>query len=285
MKNKLFILFQYLVPQHLLSRLVGVLAETRFPLIKNPLIALFIKKFGVNMSEAQRQKPSQFSTFNDFFTRELLDGARTIEGDDSVISSPADGAISQLGPIKDGRIFQAKGQDYTLTELLGGDSKRAEDFMGGEFATIYLSPKDYHRVHMPQTGKLREMIYVPGDLFSVNQVTAENVPRLFARNERVVCIFDTSEGPLAMVLVGAMIVAAVETVWHGHITPPKRELRVEEYGVVKDIVLEKGAEMGRFKLGSTVILCYPKGKVQWESELVAGSTLRMGQAIGKLGRV
>ena len=161
---------------------------------------------------------------------------------------------SRLGPIKDGRIFQAKGQDYTLTELLGGDSKRAEDFMGGEFATIYLSPKDYHRVHMPQTGKLREMIYVPGDLFSVNQVTAENVPRLFARNERVVCIFDTDEGPLAMVLVGAMIVAAVETVWHGHITPPKRELRVEEYGVANDILLEKGSEMGRFKLGSTVKL-------------------------------
>jgi len=281
-KDKLFIAFQYLVPQHLLSRFVGLLAEAEVPWLKNPLISLFIKKFGVNMSEAQRKTPDEFRCFNDFFTRELVEGARTIEGDASVLSSPADGAISQLGEIKDGRIFQAKGQDYCLTELLGGSTERAAPFMGGEFATIYLSPKDYHRVHMPMTGKLREMIYVPGDLFSVNQVTAENVPRLFARNERVVCIFDTDKGPMAMVLVGAMIVAAVETVWAGHIAPPRRELKVSEYGVPADINLEKGAEMGRFKLGSTVILCHPKGVVNWKETLQAGTPLRMGEAIADL---
>jgi len=181
-KDKLFIASQYLIPQHLLSRAVGCLAEAEMEWVKNPLISLFIKQFDVNMNEAQRKTPAEFRCFNDFFTRELEDGARTIEGDASVLSSPADGAVSQLGEIVEGRVFQAKGQDYCLTELLGGSTERAEPFMGGEFATIYLSPKDYHRVHMPMTGKLREMIYVPGDLFSVNQTTAENVPRLFATN-------------------------------------------------------------------------------------------------------
>jgi phosphatidylserine decarboxylase len=165
---------------------------------------------------------------------------------------------------------------------LGGDAQRAAPFMGGEFATIYLSPKDYHRVHMPMKGTLRDMIYVPGDLFSVNQVTAENVPRLFARNERVVCIFDTEKGPMAMVLVGAMIVAAVETVWAGHIAPPRRELKVTEYGAPTPVSLEKGAEMGRFKLGSTVILCHPKDTVKWNENLKAGTPLRMGEAIADL---
>lgn len=281
-KDKLFIASQYLIPQHLLSRAVGCLAEAEMEWVKNPLISLFIKQFDVNMNEAQRKTPAEFRCFNDFFTRELEDGARTIEGDASVLSSPADGAVSQLGEIVEGRVFQAKGQDYCLTELLGGSTERAEPFMGGEFATIYLSPKDYHRVHMPMTGKLREMIYVPGDLFSVNQTTAENVPRLFARNERVVCIFDTDKGPMAMVLVGAMIVAAVETVWAGHVAPPRRELKVSEFGVPVDVTLEKGAEMGRFKLGSTVILCHPKGVVNWKDTLQAGTPLRMGEAIADL---
>jgi len=281
-KDKLFIASQYLIPQHLLSRAVGCLAEAEMEWVKNPLISLFIKQFDVNMNEAQRKTPAEFRCFNDFFTRELEDGARTIEGDASVLSSPADGAVSQLGEIVEGRVFQAKGQDYCLTELLGGSTERAEPFMGGEFATIYLSPKDYHRVHMPMTGKLREMIYVPGDLFSVNQTTAENVPRLFARNERVVCIFDTDKGPMAMILVGAMIVAAVETVWAGHVAPPRRELKVSEFGVPVDVTLEKGAEMGRFKLGSTVILCHPKGVVNWKDTLQAGTPLRMGEAIADL---
>ncbi|MEC7546460.1 MAG: archaetidylserine decarboxylase [Pseudomonadota bacterium] len=282
MKDRLFIASQYVLPQHLLSRAVGTLADAEMEWVKNPLINLFIKQFGVNMSEAQRQTASEFKSFNDFFTRELIDGARPIEGDANVLSSPADGAVSQLGEIVDGRVFQAKGQDYCLTELLGGDAQRAAPFMGGEFATIYLSPKDYHRVHMPMKGTLRDMIYVPGDLFSVNQVTAENVPRLFARNERVVCIFDTEKGPMAMVLVGAMIVAAVETVWAGHIAPPRRELKVTEYGAPTPVSLEKGAEMGRFKLGSTVILCHPKDTVKWSENLKAGTPLRMGEAIAEL---
>lgn len=280
LKDKLFIASQYLVPQHLLSRGVGALAATEIDWIKNPLIRAFIKQFDVNMSEAQRQNAEDFRCFNDFFTRELQDGARPLASGDNMILSPADGAVSQLGPIENGRIFQAKGQDYSLIELLGGDSDRAAPFMGGQFSTIYLSPKDYHRVHMPVTGTLREMIYVPGDLFSVNQTTAENVPRLFSRNERVVAIFDTELGQMAMVLVGAMIVAAVETVWHGLVTPPKRELRVTSYPSPEPITIEKGEEMGRFLLGSTVVLCFEKDKMHWQETLEAGSPLRMGESVG-----
>lgn len=281
-KDKLFIASQYLVPQHLLSRTVGALAATEIDWIKNPLIKGFIKQFDVNMDEAERQQAEDFRCFNDFFTRELQPGARPVADGEKVLVSPADGAVSQLGPIENGRIFQAKGQDYSLIELLGGDSDRAAPFMGGEFSTIYLSPKDYHRVHMPVTGTLREMIYVPGDLFSVNQTTAENVPRLFSRNERVVAIFDTELGQMAMVLVGAMIVAAVETVWHGLVTPPKRELRVTSYPSPQPITLEKGEEMGRFLLGSTVVLCFEKDKMQWQENLSAGSPLRMGEQLGEI---
>lgn len=277
--DKLFIATQHLLPQHLLSRCVGWLAGCEVSWIKNPLIRAFIKQYDVNMAEAKRQTAEEFSCFNDFFTRELLTGARTVALEDNVITSPADGAVSQLGPIKAGRVFQAKGQDYSLVELLGGDEERAQPFQEGEFATIYLSPKDYHRVHMPITGTLREMIYVPGDLFSVNQTTAENVPRLFARNERVVAIFDTARGPMAMVLVGAMIVAAIETIWHGLVTPPKREKRVARYGIPENITIEKGDEMGRFLLGSTVILCFPKDTMHWLETQTAGTPLRMGEAI------
>lgn len=280
LKDKLFIGSQYVLPQHLLSRGVGALAATEISWIKNPLINAFIKQFDVNMSEAKREKAEEFRCFNDFFTRELKDGARDLATGDNMILSPADGAISQLGAIENGRIFQAKGQDYSLIELLGGDSDRAAPFMGGEFATVYLSPKDYHRVHMPITGTLREMIYVPGDLFSVNQTTAENVPRLFARNERVVAIFDTELGQMAMVLVGAMIVAAVETIWHGLVTPPKRELRVTSYPAPEPITIEKGDEMGRFLLGSTVVLCFEKDKMHWQETMKAGTPLRMGESLG-----
>lgn len=281
LKDGLFILFQQLVPQHLLSRLIGYLASCQWPWLKNFLINRFIDHFNVNMAEAKQQKAEDFSCFNDFFTRELKDGARPIAGAEQTLVSPADGAISQLGSIQKGRIFQAKGQDFSLVELLGGSQERAEPFQDGEFATIYLSPKDYHRVHMPATGTLREMVYVPGDLFSVNQTTAENVPQLFARNERVVATFDTENGPMAMVLVGAMIVAAVETVWHGQVAPPTRQLKVTEYGKPVDVTLEKGAEMGRFLLGSTVILCYPKDTMTWDTQLQAGTPLKMGEALAK----
>ena len=279
-KDKAFIASQYLIPQHLLSRLVGWLAASEIRWLKNTFISFFIRRYNVNMSEAQRKSADEFRCFNDFFTRELEEGVRPLAEGDNQIVSPADGAVSQLGKIENGRIFQAKGQDYSLIELLGGSSGRAEEFMGGEFATIYLSPKDYHRVHMPLTGTLREMVYVPGDLFSVNKTTAENVPRLFARNERVVAIFDTEQGPMAMVLVGAMIVAAVETVWAGLITPPKRELKVVDYTSPQAVTLQKGEEMGRFLLGSTVVLCFGKDKIHWLESLQADTPLNMGEAIG-----
>ncbi|MGB1092859.1 MAG: archaetidylserine decarboxylase, partial [Oceanobacter sp.] len=217
--------------------------------------------------------------FNDFFTRELLPDARPIDQTQHSLVSPADGAISQLGDITHGQVFQAKGQSFSVTQLLGGDSERAAPFLNGQFATIYLSPRDYHRVHMPVTGTLRETIYVPGALFSVNGTTAERVPGLFARNERLVAIFDTEYGPMAMVLVGAMIVAAIETVWAGRITPPERSIRVTNHHNVQPIELAKGAEMGRFCLGSTVILCFPEDMVSWKSDLAAESPVQMGATI------
>ena len=197
--------------------------------------------------------------------------------------SPADGAVSQLGAIEHGRVFQAKGHSYSVLELVGGDAAVASQFMGGEFATIYLSPKDYHRVHMPLAGTLREMIYVPGRLFSVNQTTAENVPELFARNERAVCIFDTERGPMAVVLVGAMIVASIETVFAGLVTPPKRELKTFRYDEAAraPIHLEKGAELGRFKLGSTAIVLFGPEQVKWAETLAAGTPVMMGEKIGE----
>ncbi len=281
LKDALFILLQQILPQHLLSRLVGGLASCRWVWLKNFLIDQFIDYFQVDMAQAKKQQASDFENFNEFFTRELQDGARPICEGKQTLASPADGAISQLGTIKNGRIFQAKGQDFSLVELLGGNHDRAAVFEDGQFATIYLSPKDYHRVHMPVSGTLQEMAYVPGDLYSVNQTTAENIPQLFARNERVVTIFETEQGPVAMVLVGAMIVAAVETVWQGQVAPPKRELKVTEYGKPHHVHLEKGEEMGRFLLGSTVILCFPKDTMSWEAELKAGSALQMGQQLGQ----
>ncbi|MEY3016947.1 MAG: hypothetical protein RL336_82 [Pseudomonadota bacterium] len=274
----IFILFQYLVPQHLLSRLVGKLAECRTPWLKNSLIKHFINHYEVNMAEAADTDYQNYENFNAFFTRPLREGAREIcaEG----IASPADGAISQLGDIEEGRIFQAKGQHYTATELLGGDQALADMFEGGKFATIYLSPKDYHRVHMPVSGTLKHGIYVPGDLFSVNNATADNVPRLFSRNERYVAIFDTEHGPMAMVLVGAMIVAGIETVWAGQVAPVRRAIQRTDYPCQIDTQqLAKGDEMGRFKLGSTVVLLFGKDAIQWQETLQHASPLRMGEQI------
>lgn len=276
MNKKLFIISQYIIPQHGLSRLVGWFASTKIEWIKNLFIKNFAKKFDVNMSEAKVEDLEAFACFNDFFTRELKDGARPIA--DSPLVSPADGAVSQLGKIELGRVFQAKGRDFSVTELLGGDAERAVPFMNGDFATIYLSPKDYHRVHMPCKGTLKETIYVPGDLFSVNPTTAENVDGLFARNERLVCMFETEHGPMAMVLVGAMIVAGIETVWSGQVCPLPKQAQVQKYDG-GEIVLEKGDEMGRFKLGSTVVLCFPPDAIAFKEEIKAQSPLQMGQAI------
>lgn len=283
MKERLFILSQHLIPHHLLSRLIGCAAECRAAWFKNRLIGWFAKQYQVDMSEAQVEDLNAYEHFNAFFTRALKDGARPLDNTPGAVLCPADGAISQLGRIEHGRVFQAKGHSYSVTELLGGDSQRAAAFMGGDFATVYLSPKDYHRVHMPLAGTLREMIYVPGRLFSVNQTTAENVPELFARNERVVCLFDTERGPMAVVLVGAMIVASIETVWAGLITPPKRELKTVRYDEAarRSISLEKGAELGRFKLGSTAIVLFGPEQVKWAEELGANSPVRMGQLLGQ----
>lgn len=281
MKKTLFILFQQLVPQHLLSRLVGRIADCETAWVKNLFISFFCKNYPINMSEALEENPKAYPSFNAFFTRALKPDARPIDQSDNMIVSPADGAISQIGPIEHGRIFQAKGRGYGLTTLLGGNESLAAPFKNGHFATIYLSPRDYHRVHMPVAGKLLDTIYVPGDLYSVNQTTAENVDQLFARNERLVAIFDTEFGPMAMVLVGAMIVAGIETVWDGQVTPPLKAPVHKTYtgAAPNSVELGKGEEMGRFKLGSTVILLFGQDAISWVDELKAESVVRLGESI------
>jgi phosphatidylserine decarboxylase len=281
MNEKLFATLQYLIPQHALSRAAGWLAETSIAWIKNPFTQWFVKRYNVNMEEALETDPCAYASFNDFFTRALKPGARPIDDNSDTIVCPADGAISQLGDIEHGRIFQAKGQDYSLTELVGGDPELAAPFMGGKFATVYLSPKDYHRVHMPLKGTLKSMVHVPGDLFSVNEATANQVPRLFSRNERAVAIFDTELGPMAVVLVGAMIVASIETVWAGQVAPIKREIKTTQYGEQAPIELDKGDEMGRFKLGSTAIVLFGPDVMEWDDEYQATTPTVMGERMGK----
>nr|WP_205743608.1 archaetidylserine decarboxylase [Halomonas alimentaria] len=273
----MFALIQYPLPHHLLSRLVGQLAECRHPVIKNALVRTFIRRFGVDMAEAVEPDPTAYATFNDFFTRALKDGVRPIsEG----LVSPADGRLSQFGTIEAGQLMQAKGHRFSAEALLGGDVEAATRYLGGSFATVYLSPSDYHRVHMPLSGTLTEMVYVPGRLFSVNAATTEHVAGLFARNERLVCHFDTEQGPMAMVLVGAMIVAAIETVWAGQITPlPKGDLQRIRFDT--PIRLEKGAEMGRFKLGSTVVMAFSE-PVDFADGLEPGAKVQMGQSLGAI---
>lgn len=282
--DRLLSLWQYPLPQHLLSRLMGFVANSENPAIRDPFVRWFANRYGVDMGEALQPDLAAYRTFNEFFTRPLRDGARPVDADPRSIVSPADGAVSELGPIRDDAILQAKGYSYSATTLLGGDARRAAEFRDGQFITVYLSPRDYHRVHMPLAGTLREMVYVPGRLFSVNTRTANGVPGLFARNERVVCIFDTDHGPMALVLVGAIVVAGIATVWSGTVTPPAGPLAVTRFGVPGDAVqLDKGAEMGRFLVGSTAIVLLPKGRAQWDTALKAGSPLRMGQRIGRCG--
>jgi phosphatidylserine decarboxylase len=276
----LFIAGQYLLPQHLLSRWIGRIAESETPWVKNTFINWFVRRYNVDMSEAENADPLSYRNFNAFFTRALRADARPLATIANSIVCPADGSVSQAGRIESGRILQAKGQWYSALELIGGDETVAAAFNEGHFATIYLSPRDYHRVHMPVGGKLERMIYVPGDLFSVNQTTADNVPRLFARNERLVCIFSTDCGPVAVILVGAMIVAAIETVWAGQIAPAIAHDKVRNEAASAPVQLDKGAEMGRFKLGSTVVLLFGKDAVTWSEALTAGNTVRMGQQIG-----
>ncbi len=277
LSDKAFALMQYPLPHHAISRLTGKFADCDSPRLKNALIRTFIKRFNVDMREAREPDYRTYATFNDFFTRALKDNARPVgEG----VISPADGTLSQYGRLSAGELVQAKGHHFSARALLGGDAALAETFTGGSYATVYLSPRDYHRVHMPVTGTLRETIYVPGRLFSVNQATARYVPGLFARNERLVCLFDTENGPLAVVLVGAMIVAAIETVWAGQITPlagtPQR-IRMDT-----PITLEKGAELGRFKLGSTVVMC-SANPVDF-GDFDTDAKVQMGESLGCAGR-
>ncbi len=288
LSDKIKITLQYIMPKHAISRLTGKLAAAKMGWFTTQLISLFIRAYDINMSEAKLKKASDFDTFNNFFTRELEDDARTINQDDSAICYPVDGAISQQGDIVDGQLIQAKGFNYSLVSLLGGDSKTAAPFEGGKFSCIYLAPKDYHRIHMPMAATLREMIYVPGELFSVNPLTANNVPDLFARNERVVAIFDTEFGELAMVLVGATIVASIETTWAGTVTPPAGK-DIFRWQYPKDgndaITFEKGDEMGRFKLGSTVVSTFaPKMIKEFEPNAGPGTVTRLGEVYASLNQ-
>ena len=274
------------MPKHFLSRLVGKFAAAEAGALTTAFIKWFIKQYKIDMSEAAISEPEAYKTFNAFFTRELKQGLRPINQQANVMAHPVDGAVSQCGPIEAGNIFQAKGHSYTSQALLGGDKADAERFEGGDFATIYLAPKDYHRIHMPIKGTLSKMTYVPGDLFSVNPLTAKNVPGLFARNERVVAIFETEIGPLAMVLVGATIVASIETVWAGTVTPPGgKQVFSWNYPTTgpEALTLEKGAEMGRFKLGSTVVMLFAQDAIDTFADGVdPGETTRMGQSFANI---
>ncbi|WP_166170555.1 archaetidylserine decarboxylase [Acinetobacter sp. SA01] len=274
LKKQIFIQAQRVVPQHQLSRVVGKLAASEHPIIKNTVIQAFKAQYGIDMSIAEQSNALKFKSFNEFFTRSLKEGVRQIDADPHSIVSPADGAISQLGKIEEGDIFQAKGQSFSVEKLIA-DPQLAEPFKNGHFATVYLSPKDYHRVHMPFAGTLTETLYVPGELFSVNQTTAENIPGLFARNERMVCLFDTELGRMAVVLVGAMIVAGIETVATGKVKPTGH-LELNQH----NLCLEKGAELGRFYLGSTAVVLFEKDKMQWDPMFKANSVVVMGEALG-----
>ncbi len=278
--EKIKIALQYSMPKHAISRLVGKLAAAKMGWLTTKLIDMFIKAYKINMNEAKFKNAKDFATFNDFFTRELEEGARTIDSDSSTLCYPVDGAISQQGDIVEGRLIQAKGFNYSLTSLLGGDARTAAPFQKGKFSCIYLAPKDYHRIHMPMAATLREMIYVPGELFSVNPLTANNVPDLFARNERVVTIFDTEHGSFAMVLVGATIVASIETTWAGTITPPAgQDIFRWQYPAkgIDAITFEKGDEMGRFKLGSTVVSTFAPNMVEFAANAGPETVTKLGE--------
>ena len=279
MFDRLAVLPQYLLPKKLVTQLAGRFASAELGGVTQAAISRFVAHYGVDMSEAAEPDITRYASFNDFFTRALRAGARPLADADYVC--PVDGAISQFGAIERDQIFQAKGHHYSTCALLAGDTALAAEFEHGQFATIYLSPKDYHRIHMPCAGRLQRMVYVPGDLFSVNPTTARAVPGLFARNERVVSLFDTARGPFVLVLVGATIVGSMATVWHGVVTPPRPgEIKRWDYAD-KPVELAKGAEMGRFLLGSTVVLLWPKGTLKFNPEWAPGGAVRMGQMMGK----
>lgn len=279
MSDRLKVLPQYLLPKKALTGLAGGIARAKGGKLTTALIRHFIARYGVDMAEAAQPDPAAYASFNEFFTRELKPGVRPLS--EATWVCPVDGAVSQMGPIAADQIFQAKGHQYGTTALLGGDASLAKRFDNGHFATLYLSPRDYHRIHMPCAGELTQMIYVPGELFSVNPTTARGVPGLFARNERVVCLFDTAHGPLAMVLVGATIVGSMATTWHGVVNPPRRaDVQRWEYPA-GTVSLQRGQEMGRFLLGSTVVMLWPSAPMQLNPQWGAGSPVRLGQPLAE----
>lgn len=281
MGQTLWTLVQYALPHHAISRLVYRASRWRTPLTA-ALIRSFVRRFGVNLTEAAEPDPSAYPSFNAFFTRALRDDARPLPDDPAAWVSPCDGVLSQFGLAQSGNLIQAKGRDYTVAQLLGGDVALAELFAHSHYATIYLSPKDYHRVHMPLTGRLIQMIHVPGRLFSVSPATVQQVPELFARNERLVCVFETAAGPMALVLVGAINVAAIETVWAGLVTPPAGlAVTTRHYAGDTGMIIElaRGQEMGRFNLGSTVVALLPSA-CAFDAALKTGGTVQMGQSLG-----
>jgi phosphatidylserine decarboxylase len=273
------VLPQYLLPKRALTVFAGWVAGARAGILTTRLIAWFVGKYGVDMAEAANPDIASYASFNDFFTRALKPGARPLA--QAELICPVDGAISQFGTIERDQIFQAKGHSYSTTALVGGDAELAAQFQDGHFATLYLSPRDYHRIHMPCDGVLKRMIYVPGDLFSVNPVTARGVPELFARNERVVCVFESARGPWVLVLVGATIVGSMATVWHGLVNPPRGPVREWRYGD-QQINLKQGDEMGRFLLGSTVVNLFPKGPIAFNPAWAEARPIRLGEKMADI---
>jgi phosphatidylserine decarboxylase len=279
LNERLAVLPQYLLPKQALTTFAGVVAQWRGGAVTTAIIRWFVGRYGVNMAEALNSSLESYPTFNEFFTRALAPGSRPLAP--AALVCPVDGAISQFGAIAGGRIFQAKGHDYSATALVGGDAALAAQFDDGDFATLYLSPKDYHRIHMPCSGRLLRMIHVPGALFSVNPATARGVSGLFARNERVVCVFENAQGPWVLVLVGATIVGSMATVWHGVVNPPRPgHLREWTYGD-RPVALRQGEEMGRFLLGSTVVLLFPRGPLAWNPAWAPGRAIRMGEPMAE----
>lgn len=278
LQSEWFVALQRLVPQHGLSRLGSKLAEATTPWLKNALIKQFIRTYNVNVDEAVSSDLNDYPHFNAFFTRSLKEGARPIDQNETSLVCPADGTVSQLGPIKAGNIFQAKGKSFSVDSLLGTSDRDSQRFMNGSFITTYLSPSDYHRVHMPVGGELLYTRYIPGKLFSVNDTTTQYIDGLFAKNERLVCMFDTPGGRCAVILVGAMMVAGIESVWHGHYQPD--EVTTNQFNSGQ-ILLEKGEEMGRFKFGSTVVLLFEPESMAWDPQYQPGTITRMGEVLGK----
>ena len=280
MSDRLAVLPQYLIPKQALTALAGKLASKEAGSLTTSVIRWFVGRYNVNMAEAANPDIASYKSFNEFFTRPLQSGARPLAAADFI--SPVDGAISQFGAIERDQIFQAKGHSYSTTALVGGDRELAARFENGSFATLYLSPRDYHRIHMPCAGKLTRMIYVPGALFSVNPTTARGVPGLFARNERVVCVFESEFGPFVLVLVGATIVGSMATVWHGVVNPPRSGvLREWRYEGNTPVSLKKGDEMGRFLLGSTVVMLFPKDSLAFNPDWAPAGAIRMGETMGQ----